>query len=238
MSCKRITQQQRAYIIAHVNDRPRTAVARAAGIGMGALYRIVRENGGELRHDLSTKREGIEETVRRHYPTMTAGEISARFGYSKTRVNTWAQRLGVRHSPETEARMKREQLVRLDECRKRIDRKAAHEKWRRRRRMDELRVLSGQPQRTRFRFKAMPIRIYKAKWYLCRNYDYRNDPANIHVLLYGTDTRRVREAHYEKKYGLTFKPEGTCPRLPPSTGSPTTCDSSTAYAGASTSPRE
>ena len=75
MSCKRITQQQRAYIIAHVNDRPRTAVARAAGIGMGALYRIVRENGGELRHDLSTKREGIEETVRRHYPTMTAGEM-------------------------------------------------------------------------------------------------------------------------------------------------------------------
>lgn len=148
MTSRKITQAQVGYVLAHINDRPRSEVARAAGISVGSMYRIVRENGGELRHDLSTKREGIEETVRRHYPTMTAGEISARFGYSKTRVNTWAQRLGVRHSPETEARMKREQLVRLDECRKRIDRKAAHEKWRRRRRMDELRVLGGQWQQT------------------------------------------------------------------------------------------
>ena len=213
-------------------------MARAAGVSMNTLYRIVREAGGELRHELATRRPAAEDIVRRLYPVMTTAEIAAKYDFRHNRVNKIAHDIGVTHGPEVLRRMAEERNARLTAAHASIDRKAAHRKWRVTRRLDELRVLSGQPQRTRFRFKAMPIRIYKAKWYLCRNYGYRNDPANIHVLLYGTDTRRVREAHYEKKYGLTFKPEGTCPRLPPSTGSPTTCDSSTAYAGASTSPRE
>lgn len=90
MQVQKITQAQIDYVLAHINDRPRTDVAKAGGLGMSTVYRIVRENGGELRHDLSTKREGIEDTVRRYYPTMTAKEICGKFGYSKTRVITWA----------------------------------------------------------------------------------------------------------------------------------------------------
>lgn len=213
MFFRRIAQAQVDYVLAHINDRPRCKVAEAAGISMGALYRIVRANGGELRHDLSTKREGIEETVRRHYPTMTAGEISARFGYSKTRVNTWAQRLGVRHSPETEARMKREQLVRLDECRKRIDRKAAHEKWRRRRRMDELRVLGGQRQQTRFRFAVMPVQARQMVWRMVAKRNYFQAEGEPFTLYYDGETNRVStEAYLAKKYGLRFiQADGSVP---------------------------
>lgn len=72
MLTQKITQAQVDYVLAHINDRPRRKVAEAAGICMSTMYRIVRENGGELRYDLSTRHEGIEDTVRAYYPTMTA----------------------------------------------------------------------------------------------------------------------------------------------------------------------
>lgn len=205
MLTQRITQAQVDYVLAHINDRPRTDVAKAAGLGMSTVYRIVRENGGELRHDLSTKHEGIEDTVRRYYPTMTAAEISARFGYSKTRINTWAKRLGVRHSAETDERIKVENMLRLVEAKKHIDYKAMGERWKRKRRMDELRVLSGLPQRTRFKLKSINSKAYQAKWYLEHRYGYFGVEGEAYALFYDKETRRCRqEGYYSRKYGLRF----------------------------------
>lgn len=210
---RKISPEQRAYVIAHINDRPRAAVARAAGISTDSMYRIVRANGGELRHDLATRCEGIEETVRRHYPAMTASEISARFGYSKKRVNVWARRLGVRHSPETEERIRREQLAQLAEARERADRKAAHEKWRRRRRMDELRVLGGQPQQTRFRFAAMPVQARQTVWRMVAKRNYFQAEGDPFTLYYDGETSRVpTEDYLANKYGLRFiQADGSVP---------------------------
>lgn len=205
MSTKPITQQQVDYVLAHINDRPRVKVARDAGVSLDTVYRIVREAGGELRHDLSTKREGIEEAVRRYYPTMTAKEISARFGYSKTRVNTWAKRLGVRHTPETEQRIKTESMARLAEARAQMDYKAAHDKWRRKRRYDELRVMSGLPQRTRFKFAALSTQGRQTVWRMVRKHNYFQMDGEPRTLYYDGETRRVHtEAHLAKKYGLYF----------------------------------
>ena len=206
MSTKPITQKQVDYVLAHINDRPRTKVAEAAGLSICSVYRIVREHGGELRYDLSTRREGIEEAVRRYYPTMTAKEISARFGYSKTRVNTWAKRLGVRHTPETEQRIKTESMARLAEARAQMDYKAAHDKWRRKRRYDELRVMSGLRPLTKFRMKAIQRKAYKAKWTLCRRHGYMEAEGAPYLLLYDDTTRRSKnESYYIKKYGLKFE---------------------------------
>lgn len=179
MSHRLVTQWQRDYIVAHINDRPRTDVARAAGVSVYTVYRLVREHGGELRHELATRRPDAEGIVRRCYPVMATADISAKYGISHGTVNKIAAELGVTHGPEVL------------------------------RRMDELRFLSGQPQRTRFRFKAMPVRIHKAKWHLCRKYGYMADGTDAYTLRYGGGTRRVREAYYEGKYKLTFKPEET-----------------------------
>ena len=205
MLTQKITQAQVDYVLAHINDRPRVKVARDAGVSLDTLYRIVREAGGELRHDLSTKREGIEDTVRAYYPTMTAPEICARFGYSKTRVNMWARRLGVRHSAETEQRIKTESMARLAEARAQMDYKAAHDKWRRKRRYDELRVMSGLRPLTKFRMKAMQRKAYQAKWNLCRKWGYTTADGEPYTLYYDGTTRRMDESYYTKKYGLKFE---------------------------------
>lgn len=205
MLTQRITQAQVDYVLAHINDRPRVRVAEAAGICMSTVYRIVRENGGELRHDLSTKRKGIEDTVRRYYPTMTAKEICAHFGYSKTRVIAWAKRLGVRHTQETEERIRQENIARLSEARVNIDYKAMGERWKRKRRMDELRVLSGMSQKTRFKLKSINSKAYKAKWYLEHRYGYFGVDGEAYTLFYDKETRRCRhEGYYSRKYGLRF----------------------------------
>lgn len=205
MLTRKITQAQVDYVLAHINDRPRRKVAEAAGLSITTVYLIVREHGGELRHDLSTKREGIEETVRRYYPDMTAKEISERFGYSKTRVNMWARRLGVRHSAETEERIRQENMARLAEAKKHIDYKAMGERLKCKRRMDELRMLSGLPQRTRFKFAALSTQGRQTVWRMVRKHNYFQMDGEPRTLYYDGETRRVHtEARLAKKYGLHF----------------------------------
>lgn len=207
MYTQKITQAQVDFVLAHLNDRPRCKVAQAAGISMTAMYRIVRENGGELRYDLSTKHEGIEDTVRRYYPDMTASEISARFGYSKTRINTWAKRLGIRHSPETEERIMKESADRLTEARRNMDHKAAHEKWRRRRKLDEIRIMSGLRQKTRFKFATLSTQGRQTVWRLVRDFNYFTIDGERSTLYYDSETHRTPfEASHEKKYGIRFMP--------------------------------
>lgn len=209
MLTQRITQAQVDYVLAHINDRPRRKVAEAAGLSITTVYRIVREHGGELRHDLSTKHEGIEDTVRRYYPDMTAAEISARFGYSKTRINTWAKRLGVRHSPETDERIKAENMLRLAEAKACIDYKAMGERWKRKRKADELRMLSGLPQRTRFKFAKLTTQGRQTVWRMVKKRNYFQVDGEPRTLYYDGETRRVHtEARLAKKYGLHFVAAG------------------------------
>ena len=205
MLTQKITQAQVDYVLAHINDRPRRKVAEAAGICMSTMYRIVREHGGELRYDLSTRHEGIEDTVRAYYPTMTAPEICARFGYSKTRINMWARRLGIRHSAETEERIRQENMARLAEAKKHIDYKAMGERLKRKRRMDELRVLSGLPQRTRLKFAILSTQGRQTVWRMVRKHNYFQMDGEPRTLYYDGETRRVHtEARLAKKYGLHF----------------------------------
>ena len=205
MTQNKITDEQRAYVIAHINDRPRAKVAKDAGVGLSTVYRLAGQYGGEMRYDLSTRREGIEECVRRYYPTMTAREIAVKFGYSKARVTVWAERIGVRHDAATEERIRRERCERLAEARRHMDYKAAAEKRRKRREYDELRVMSGLKQLTRLRISSIRPASYNSRWYLERKYDYFTVEGEPYSLYYDSGTRRCRnEAYFTEKYGLKF----------------------------------
>ena len=169
MSTKPLTQQQVDYIRAHINDRPRTKVARDAGVSMTTLYRIVREAGGEMRYDRARRNPAHVETVRRCYPVMTTREIADKYGINYGRVNKIARELGVSHGPEVVERMRCENAERVKASRANIDFAAVAAKRRRRKHYDELRVMSGLKPLTRLRLKTMPHKAHKAKWHLCRH---------------------------------------------------------------------
>lgn len=89
-------------------------------------------------------------------------------------------------------------------------------RWKLTRRMDELRVLSGEPQRTGFVFKSLPTPVRKAKCHLAEAFGYVPDPGEPLTLRYTPDTIRrphgrggwATERYYTEKYGLAFKPAG------------------------------
>ena len=204
---KRITRKQLEYVRLHVNDRPRVAVARAAGLSMSSLYRIVRELGGELRHELASHDKSMEETVRRLYPAMTASEIGLEYGLCPSTVRSWAHRLGVGHTPETLERIRREQEANRAKGRTAEAGRKRAIVWKRRRRMDELRVLSGLPPKTGHRFKKMPLKCYKAIWYYVNYRGYFQVDGELYNLYYDGQTRRTPfEERAASKYGIRFLP--------------------------------
>ena len=202
---KPLTQQQVDYIRAHVNDRPRVKVARDAGVSLDTVYRIVREAGGEMRYEHTRRNPEHVEIIRRCYPVMTTREIADRYGIGYGRVNKIARELGVRHDPEVQARQERERNARLAAARANTDRAASTAKWERKRKYDELRVMSGLKPLTRLRLKTMPTKAYKAKWCLCRKWGYIRADGEPYTLYYDGSTRRMNESYYTKKYGLKFE---------------------------------
>ena len=205
MNTKPITQQQVDYIRAHVNDRPRVKVARDAGVSLSTVYRIVREAGGEMRYEHTRRNPEHVEIIRRCYPVMTTREIADRYGIGYGRVNKIARELGVRHDPEVQARQERERNARLAAARANTDRAASTAKWKRKRKYDELRAMSGLKPLTKLRLKTMPTKAYKAKWHLCSKRGYIEAEGEPYTLLYDSGTRRMDESFYTKKYGLKFE---------------------------------
>lgn len=208
-----LTSAQRAYILAHLNDRPRMEVARKAGVSVATVYRLVRENGGEMLENRNRRNPEWVRIVREYYPTMAGHEIERRFGISPNRANKIAQDLGLKHAPETEARLQHEKAERLRTNRAKIDQKAKVAKWKARRRLDQFRVWQGIPQRTNFRFPSMTARAYKAKHYLMRTYGYLACEDEPYTLFYDSETKRRSydgrkngtESYYAQKYHLKFE---------------------------------
>ena len=202
---KPITQQQVDYIRAHVNDRPRTKVARDAGVSMCTLYRIVREAGGEMLYERMRRNPEHVEIVRRCYPVMTTREIADRYGINYGRINKIAAELGVRHGGEVLERLERERNERINASRSKIDYAAIAAKRKRKKHYDELRVMSGLRPLTKMPLKAMPDNAYKAKWHLSRRRGYIEDGGDPYLLFYDASTRRMNERYYTKKHGLKFE---------------------------------
>lgn len=198
-----ITAEQKDYIVAHINDRPRTAVAKAAGVSMTMLYRLVRTHGGEMRHDLSRRNPQHVEIVKKYYPTMTGSEIEAKFSIQKNRADKIANDLGIKHTPETMERIRKKMEVVRREARANIDYKAAGRRHSVCYKMEYYRKWEGKPQKTKLRLAETSYKVYKAKWNLVTRYGYI-ETTDAYTLMYDKNTRRMNEQYYSDKYGLKF----------------------------------
>lgn len=212
MGYGRITPEQRAYILEHLNDRPRAEVARKAGVSISTVYLAVRENGGEMDYTRDRRNPEWERAVRENYAAMSGHEIERRFGMTHNRANKIARDLGLVHSAETLGRIARERQKSLALGRKKIDWKKAARKTRAKRRLDEMRMWEGKPRLTRLRLRTITVAACKAKYRLCRKYGYYECEGEPYALLYDSGTRRPDglspfrkpEEYFTRKYGLHF----------------------------------
>lgn len=116
-----LTEEQKSYIVEHINDRPRTAVAKTAGVSMTMLYRVVRMYGGDMAYERTRRNPQHVEIVKKYYPTMTGSEIEAKFSIRKKRAEKIAHELGIKHTPETQERIRQKIQDKITNNRHKID---------------------------------------------------------------------------------------------------------------------
>lgn len=203
----RMTNEQRNFILEHINDRPRVRIARMAGVATSTVYELVRIHGGAIDHSLNTPNLKVVEIVKAEYPYKSAQEIADEYGISKATVSRWARKLKIVHTPETERRIKEKVDKAMKEAPPPESIAAGLKKRAHKRRMETFRVMSGIPQKTNIRIRVMPVRTQKAIWRLCRRFGYLKTARNSVTLAYDNETRRTRnETLYTERYGIQFVP--------------------------------
>lgn len=198
-----LTEEQKSYIVEHINDRPRTAVAKTAGVSMTMLYRVVRMYGGDMAYERTRRNPQHVEIVKKYYPTMTGSEIQTRFGILKGRAEKIANELGIKHTLETQERIRQKIQDNITNNRHKIDFKELGHKRSVRYKMEYYRKWEGKPQKTKLRLAETSYKVYKAKWNLIKRHGYI-ETTDAYTLMYDKDTQRMNEKYYTEKYGLKF----------------------------------
>lgn len=152
--------------------------------------------------------EEQKKRIEELYPDYSGREIAAMLGISRTNITTYAKEHGFKHSEETVKRLRNKTLKALLDSRTEEVYAKAKEKMRRIRKMELLRLLSGQRQKTNLKFTLIPQRTAQKMRVLCCMYGYiRSNNINSTTLYYDGDT--VRKERVErlatKKYGITFQ---------------------------------
>lgn len=208
MKRNKLIEEEKNMILLHLNDRPRSKAAQLCGVSESTFYSYVKLYGGEIAEYLNKKNPLYEEIVRANYPTMSASEIADKFPISKGRVIAVAKRLGLQHTPETEKRLYEKVRGKSLGARTTESFQQQVETWKKTRKMEHLRFLSGLPQQTKFHFASMPEKTTKAIWHLTTKYNYFRDEkiGGLYTLFYDEQTHRTPMEHlYTKRYGLKFK---------------------------------
>lgn len=207
MDSVHLSKSKLAYIKEHPTESPYT-MARKLGCSVQTIYnRLHNMHGNSFLEDKQANRERRKAIVKELYPTHSASEIAATLGITKAAVNGIARRIGVRHTEETTKRVMMDCVSKAQAPDVQARRLA---KLKRTIRMDQFRILSGEKQMTRRKFKQANNKELCAKQYLIRKYNYFYDKSigEILTLFSDSQTKRLspdREQYYSDKYHLTFK---------------------------------
>ena len=195
------------YIKKHIDVRPRKKLAQMAGISVTVLYRIMHELGFESGNYafIPKPNETRDARITELYVNHTTSEIAEITGYHQATIDKAVQRLHLVHNQETLERAKAKRIANLKRANDKdiINKRAANRK--KTQRLEKFRFCAGLPQKTKLKFGAMPRKHYMAKFHIIQKYDYfafENEP---YVIGYDSNTTRINEQYYIRKYGFTFE---------------------------------
>lgn len=206
-----VTEEQKAYIKEHINDRPRNRVAAKIGVPYNTFLFYVHKYGGACIRRGPHKDKW--QIVAENYGSMPGHEIDRKFGFSKGYSNYVARKiLNIEHGEEAKRKIQQRHAENINKAREKHGKDYLHKRWKLSRRMDEIRIMSGLPQKKKFKFKELPSRAYRARYRLLNVYHYikSTDP---YTLLYDSNTQRRPltggfnmggEDYYIKAYGFKF----------------------------------
>lgn len=209
-----ISQEQIDFVVAHKDDFPRNKYIRLSGLCKATFYKILKKQGNVSFTKSNRQRE--IEIVKKHYPTMSTAEIVEKYKISKYIVVKTVRRFGLRHTTDTEKRLGEKRAEAMKKAIKGKDRTLWTEKWKKIRRMEEMRVMCGMPQQTNIYICPLSKKARHTKRNLISKYRYFSVPKEPFTLCYDSLTQRVNgrlgrwkdfdENFYAKKYGFIFEP--------------------------------
>lgn len=200
----KMTREQLAFLKENMDTMKRRDIAKTLGVAPSTMYAHIKRFGGKIRKSYTNKSE-IRNIVQRYYPIMTPRELVERFGHTRGTYLHYASELGIKRTEECERRLREERVQRVLKVNPLLkDREAFCKKMQLVRRMEEMRVSSGQPQQTRLRLRTIPRHIYKARWRLLNKKGYIEILDEPYNFAYDGETERVNESLHEKKYGFKF----------------------------------
>lgn len=208
MKGKKITQKQIDYVLSHFRDCTRKKLAKDAGMSMASLYLILgryRLNSDKEKE----KKEKEEQQLRKLFPNHESKEIAHILGITASAVRKRAKRLNLKRSDEFIKKGKAKKRETLASNVRKSDKKKRVRTWKLHRRMDEIRFMSGMPQKTKFRMKVYPKKTYTAMYYLCRTYGYEFSDSDYFELIrpepYNKERFAKVEEYHSNKYKIKFK---------------------------------
>ena len=200
---RRLTQKTKEYIRAHLDEQPRTQMAKKLGIKVSTLYKYIHLYGGSIK--TQEQFNDLRAKIIAMFPTMTAREIAKELGVTISQVQCQATKLGLKHDKATAARINSERNSVLRNYWN-ADKYAKHGKrLHLLRKRDELLVMSGMQQNTKLHIRKLSAKALNAKMYLRKRYNYFYSKGEPLVLCFDKETRRCkREQHYIDSFGFQF----------------------------------
>ena len=202
---REISQEIKDYIKAHVNDRPRTALARKLGISKFTLMALIHEYGGEVRNMNNPMSVDLEK-LKELYPVMPVNDIVPILGVRKNTIYRWVKRLNLQRSPEGIAIKEANKKRVLDSMHNEAVYAKISKSMRKTYRLERMRVINGLPKKTKLRVAIIPRRTTATINRLCRMYNYFHE-VNEDVLYYDSETTRMpleKEKHYTENFHIKF----------------------------------
>lgn len=205
-----LTPAQTDFILTHKDTLTAAELAAGAGITTGTLFRRLHRLCPGHVGRLAAVHKWRRDTVREAWPHMSAREIEEKYGINRRTAANIARRCGWSHDPATAARLLRKKSLNLSHHMGAERERKRTARFRLTRRMEELRVLSGMPQRTKFRFASAPRRVHAARHRLAARFRLLQDcgdaytliitPASLPVTRWG----KPAEDWYARRYGFRF----------------------------------
>ena len=209
-----ITQDVIDFVLAHKDDFPRKKYIAMSGVCSMTFYKILKKYGNVVFPKRDVERD--TEIIKECYPLMSASEIHGKYNIPKNIIKKIVKEFNLRHTEETEIRLKEKRIAAMKIAIKDIDRVAIVNKWKKTRRLEEIRLLSGMPQKTGIYICPLNKKARTAKHNLISKYKYFSSLKQPFTLYYDSLPQRVinrqgawarfDEEFYSKEYGFKFEP--------------------------------
>lgn len=202
-----LTADEIGYIKTHPLDPP-SAIARHLDCSVTTVYRHLHRFYGDVPFvTKEAERERRRNIVREMYPTHSAADVAKVLGVSRSAVTLMAASLGIKHTPETTARLVQANVAAMNRPEAAAKRDASRKRGYL---MERFRICNGEPTKYRYHYTRASKRSIYARKRLVRshNYYYDKDYGDALTLFYDEQTRRLppeREQYYMNTYHIKFE---------------------------------